>query len=75
MKIKVWGCRGSLPAPGRDTVRYGGNTTCLEIRLNDNTLIIVDAGSGIRRLGRKLLEEPSPTEMYLFLTHAHWDHL
>ena len=75
MKIKVWGCRGSLPTPGRDTVRYGGNTTCLEIRLNDDTLIIADAGSGIRRLGTKLLEEENVTDLYLFVTHAHWDHL
>jgi phosphoribosyl 1,2-cyclic phosphodiesterase len=75
MKIRVWGCRGSLPAPSRDTVRYGGNTTCLEIRLNDGTLIVIDAGSGLRNLGRHLLTEQNPTEMYLFLTHAHWDHL
>jgi phosphoribosyl 1,2-cyclic phosphodiesterase len=54
---------------------YGGNTTCLEIRLNDDTLIVIDAGSGIRNLGRNLLTEQNPTEMYLFLTHAHWDHL
>jgi phosphoribosyl 1,2-cyclic phosphodiesterase len=75
MNIKVWGCRGSLPTPSEKTIRYGGNTTCLEIRLNDNTLIIIDAGSGIRNLGKKLLEEQNLTEMYLFLTHAHWDHL
>jgi phosphoribosyl 1,2-cyclic phosphodiesterase len=75
MRIKVWGCRGSLPTPGSDTVRYGGNTTCLEIRLNDGTLIIADAGSGIRRLGTRLLAEEELTELYLFVTHAHWDHL
>ncbi len=75
MRIKVWGCRGSLPAPGWDTVRYGGNTTCLEIRLNDGTLIIADAGSGIRMLGTDLLAEEDLTELYLFVTHAHWDHL
>jgi phosphoribosyl 1,2-cyclic phosphodiesterase len=75
MKITVWGCRGSLPAPGRETVRYGGNTTCLEVRLSDGTLIVIDAGSGIRKLGEKLLAEESLTEIYLFLTHAHWDHL
>jgi phosphoribosyl 1,2-cyclic phosphodiesterase len=75
MRITVWGCRGSLPAPGWDTVRYGGNTTCLEIRLNDETLIIADAGSGIRRLGTKLLAEEDLAEIYVFVTHAHWDHL
>jgi phosphoribosyl 1,2-cyclic phosphodiesterase len=75
MKIRVWGCRGSLPTPGPETVRYGGNTTCLEVRLSDNTLLVVDAGSGIRKLGRKLLKEEGLSEIYLFLTHAHWDHL
>ena len=75
MQIKVWGCRGSLPTPGQGTVRYGGNTTCLEIRLNDGTLVVVDAGSGIRALGDKLLQAEGLSEMYLFLTHAHWDHL
>jgi phosphoribosyl 1,2-cyclic phosphodiesterase len=75
MKIKVWGCRGSLPTPGSETIRYGGNTTCLEVRLNDGTLIILDAGSGMQKLGQKLLAEEGPTEIYLFLTHAHWDHL
>jgi phosphoribosyl 1,2-cyclic phosphodiesterase len=75
MKITVWGCRGSLPAPGEETIRYGGNTTCLEVRLDDGTLIIIDAGSGIRKLGEKLLAEETSTEIYLFLTHAHWDHL
>jgi phosphoribosyl 1,2-cyclic phosphodiesterase len=75
MKITVWGCRGSLPAPGRETIRYGGNTTCLEVRLSDGTLIVIDAGSGIRKLGEKLLAEESLTDIHLFLTHAHWDHL
>ena len=75
MKITVWGCRGSLPTPGRNTLRYGGNTTCLEILLNDGTLIVLDAGSGMRKLGKKLVKEQGPNEMYLFLTHSHWDHL
>ena len=46
MKIKVWGCHGSLPTPSRNTIRYGDNTTCLEVRLDDGTLIVIDAGSG-----------------------------
>jgi phosphoribosyl 1,2-cyclic phosphodiesterase len=75
MKIRIWGCRGSLPTPGEHTVKYGGNTTCVEVRFDDGTLIILDAGSGIRVLGRTLLEEPALTEIHLFLTHAHWDHL
>lgn len=75
MQIKVWGCRGSLPTPGPNTIKYGGNTTCLEVRLKDGTLIILDAGSGIKRLGQRLLKRPILTEIYLLLTHAHWDHL
>jgi len=75
MKITVWGCRGSLPSPGPDTIKYGGNTTCLEIRLNDKTVIIIDAGSGMRALGDKLIKDPDLKEIYLFLTHTHWDHL
>ena len=51
MKAKVWGCRGSLAAPGPETVRYGGNTSCLEVRLSDDHLLVVDAGTGIRNLG------------------------
>ena len=75
MKIKIWGCRGSLPTPGMNTIRYGGNTTCIEIDLDDGTMVIVDAGSGIRKLGRELLKRQNITEIYLFFTHAHWDHL
>lgn len=75
MEVRVWGCRGSLPTPGPDTIRYGGNTSCVEIRLEDGTLIIFDAGSGIRPLGNALLKHDDIREVYLFLTHAHWDHL
>jgi phosphoribosyl 1,2-cyclic phosphodiesterase len=75
MRIKIWGCRGSLTTPGREVVRYGGNTTCLEVRLDDGTLVIVDSGSGIHKLGSGLLGEKGLTEMYLLLTHSHWDHL
>jgi len=74
MTIRVWGCRGSLPTPGPDTVRYGGNTTCIELRLSDGTVLIVDAGSGMKRLGQALVAE-GVEEMYILLTHAHWDHL
>jgi phosphoribosyl 1,2-cyclic phosphodiesterase len=75
MKIKVWGCRGSIPSPGEATSRYGGNTTCIEIRLADGTLIVIDAGTGIRSLGQALIRERNPNSLYLLLTHAHWDHL
>lgn len=75
MKITVWGCRGSLTIPGPSTVRYGGNTTCVEIRTADNQVIVVDAGSGMRNLGKALLAQNQTTHLFLLLTHSHWDHL
>ena len=75
MKIIIWGCRGSIASPGRRALRYGGNTTCLEIRPREGGVIIIDAGSGIRLLGKKLLQDTSLNELYMILTHAHWDHL
>jgi phosphoribosyl 1,2-cyclic phosphodiesterase len=75
MRIKVWGCRGSVPSPGGDTSRYGGNTTCVEVRLGDGSLVVIDAGSGIRNLGRELARRGGPRLIHLFLTHAHWDHV
>jgi phosphoribosyl 1,2-cyclic phosphodiesterase len=75
MKITIWGCRGSLPSPGKHTLKYGGNTTCVELRLDDGTLIVIDAGTGIRKLGQQLLKDQRLGEIYLLLTHSHWDHL
>jgi phosphoribosyl 1,2-cyclic phosphodiesterase len=75
MKLRIWGCRGSLPVPGQTTLKYGGNTTCLELRLDDGTVIVIDAGSGIRNLGKKLIGEKGLRDIYLLLTHSHWDHL
>jgi phosphoribosyl 1,2-cyclic phosphodiesterase len=75
MRIKIWGCRGSIPSPGCDTSSYGGNTTCLEVRLDGGARIIIDAGTGIRELGNAILREEGPQTLYLLLTHAHWDHL
>jgi phosphoribosyl 1,2-cyclic phosphodiesterase len=75
--MTIWGDRGSMPTPGPDTVIFGGNTSCLEIRV-DGRLIIVDAGSGIRGLGDKLLREDikkGPIEADIFITHTHWDHI
>jgi phosphoribosyl 1,2-cyclic phosphodiesterase len=74
VRIKVWGCRGSVPSPGGDTSRYGGNTTCVEIRLADGSLVVIDAGSGIRNLGRQLARGQGQV-IHLLLTHAHWDHV
>lgn len=77
MKIKFWGVRGSTPTPEHRNSRYGGNTTCLEVRLDNGTLIILDCGSGLRPLGKSLLREfgNQPIHGYVFLTHFHWDHI
>jgi phosphoribosyl 1,2-cyclic phosphodiesterase len=75
MRVKFWGTRGSIPTPGKDTTRYGGNTPCVEIRLNDNNLIICDAGTGIRALGDALMATGESVKAYLAITHPHWDHI
>ena len=75
MKIKVWGSRGTLPSPGSHTLKYGGNTTCIEIRNNDGYPTIIDAGSGIRLFGKELMKEKDRNNLCLMLTHSHWDHL
>ncbi len=74
MHCTFWGVRGSIPTPGAETVRYGGNTTCLEVRTNDGDLIILDGGSGIRGLGLELAKN-MPVTCSIFLTHTHWDHI
>jgi phosphoribosyl 1,2-cyclic phosphodiesterase len=74
MQIRFWGTRGSVPVSGRQYVRYGGDTTCVELRTDGGELIVIDAGSGIRALGNHLLSE-APREINLILTHAHLDHL
>jgi len=71
--IKFWGTRGSIPSPGPDTVKYGGNTSCVEVRCGDE-LIIIDAGTGIRNLGMELLKETQVKASILF-SHVHWDHI
>ena len=75
MKVKIWGCRGSLPSPGRETVVYGGESTCVEVISSADERIIIDAGSGIRKLGNALLKENKHKQLTLLFTHAHWDHL
>lgn len=74
MKIKFWGVRGSIPSPGPNTQRYGGNTTCIEVRTDDNDLIILDGGTGIFPLAQTLLKE-LPINVHIFNTHSHWDHI
>jgi phosphoribosyl 1,2-cyclic phosphodiesterase len=75
MKITLWGTRGSIAVPGKDTTIYGGNTTCLEITLQNGQKVIIDAGTGIRALGDKLAEENEHVSVYLLVTHIHWDHV
>ena len=73
MKIRFWGTRGSLATPGRDTIRYGGNTSCVEVRSDDGGLLILDAGTGIRPLGDSL--ERGIERLDILLTHLHMDHI
>ncbi len=77
LTLRFWGTRGSIPSPGPSTVRYGGNTPCVEVRTAEDWLIILDAGTGIRELGRSLLERACGRAVAgdIFLTHAHWDHI
>lgn len=72
-RVRFWGTRGSIPSPGPATARYGGNTSCVEIRVAD-TLLILDGGTGIRALGATLMEE-GDVEATVLLTHFHWDHI
>jgi len=71
MKVNVWGCRGSLPSPGPENIIYGGNTSCVSVA-KDDTLIILDGGSGIQRLGKVIT--PEIKELHVLLTHLHIDH-
>lgn len=73
-RVRIWGCRGSVPTPGPDTVEYGGNTSCVELALENGTVVVLDAGSGIRPLGFELLARGTP-HIHVFLTHLHLDHL
>jgi phosphoribosyl 1,2-cyclic phosphodiesterase len=75
-RLKFWGTRGSISVPGPRTLRYGGNTTCVELRA-DGEIIVLDAGSGIRPLGNALEKEfgAEPIKLSLLITHAHWDHI
>lgn len=74
MRVRVWGSRGSIAAPGTQTVRYGGNTSCIEVRLAGGGLLVLDAGTGARPLGLELDHNP-PQRIDLLLTHLHIDHL
>jgi phosphoribosyl 1,2-cyclic phosphodiesterase len=73
MKVKIWGARGSIPAPGPETMRYGGNTSCVEVTLDDGAKLILDAGTGIRNLGLAFPDVEPP--IHILLTHLHLDHV
>jgi phosphoribosyl 1,2-cyclic phosphodiesterase len=79
MKIRYWGVRGSIPVPGRNTVRTGGNTPCVSVELSDGSIIVLDAGTGIRNLGRELMLHPDfiggRGRAALLISHRHWDHI
>jgi phosphoribosyl 1,2-cyclic phosphodiesterase len=74
MRARVWGCRGSVAAPGPDTVKYGGNTSCVEVRTESGHAIVLDAGTGMRPLG-VAMQSDLPVELHVMLTHLHMDHL
>jgi phosphoribosyl 1,2-cyclic phosphodiesterase len=76
MEVTFWGVRGSIPTPGIETVRIGGNTSCVEVRTSDGDLVILDAGTGIRPLGLALQENCEDRIIgHIFLSHTHWDHI
>jgi phosphoribosyl 1,2-cyclic phosphodiesterase len=72
VRVKIWGARGSIPAPGPHTARYGGNTSCVQLTLSDGSVLVLDAGSGIRDLGPSCLDAP---RIHILLTHLHLDHI
>src|SRR3954462_7755433 len=74
MRVRFWGTRGSIATPGPSTLRYGGNTACVEVRTDDDTLLIFDCGTGARGLGLALAQA-GPVRAHLFITHTHSDHI
>lgn len=75
MRVTFYGVRGSVPAPGPTTARYGGNTSCVEVVVGDGTTLVLDAGTGMRALGTTLLEGDRHRSVHLLLSHTHWDHV
>ncbi len=73
LTVRFWGVRGTIPVPGPTTVRYGGNTACVSVHLGDEATLILDAGTGIRDLGKTLAS--SNSSIYILVTHNHWDHI
>lgn len=75
MIVKFWGTRGSIPVPGATTIKYGGNTPCVQIITKENECIILDAGTGIRQLGNHLVKENQFKRLSILISHNHWDHI
>ncbi|MBN2467952.1 MAG: MBL fold metallo-hydrolase [Deltaproteobacteria bacterium] len=77
MKVRFWGVRGSIPTPNAEYMQYGGNTPCIEIRATNNTLLILEAGTGIRKLGKKLMDQAYLPHggINILISHHHWDHI
>ena len=78
MRVRFWGVRGSLPVPGPRTERYGGNTSCVEVVTSAGTRLIIDAGTGIRKLGKELMRaefESGRGQAHILISHTHWDHI
>ena len=73
MRVTFYGVRGSIPVSGEETVKYGGSTSCIHIRLNSGRNIVLDSGTGIRKLGQTLMADQDP--VFLLVTHNHWDHI
>lgn len=73
LKVKFWGVRGSIACPSADHIRYGGNTSCLEVTAGDRRLVL-DAGTGVRGLGQTFLKD-DVSQIHMLLTHTHWDHI
>lgn len=74
MNIRFWGVRGSIPTPSEETIRFGGNTSCVSVDFGDN-VVIFDAGTGIRNLGNAILQRTAKPKLDIFLSHVHWDHI
>jgi phosphoribosyl 1,2-cyclic phosphodiesterase len=73
--IKFWGVRGSIPTPGPSTMRYGGNTPCVELKYGKEKMFILDAGSGIRELGESIIKQKKQIKANILISHLHWDHI
>ena len=75
MRVRFYGVRGSTPTSGRSTVRYGGHTSCVEVRLVDDSVLVFDCGTGLRHLGKELIRERHSGPYHFMLSHVHWDHV